>query len=367
MKAIKVLHLLHSLNIGGAERLVLDLCNGLKENGNFVPYVCSLTTGGNLVNEFATKGISAYSLNKKEGLDFTIPLKLRNLIKKNYINILHTHNAGPWIYGTFTKMLSPVRLVHTEHSNVSENDRRIFFLEKWLSYFTDIIISDSKFVADFMIFKQKINSSKIRVIYNGVDIESFSLCKDEDLKNQLDLDGKFIIGNVARLELIKDHKTLISAFEIVKKEIPEAFLLLVGDGSQRKNIENLIAQKGLSESVLITGIVSDVRKYLSLTDLFVLSSLSEGLPLSLIEAMAAGKPVVATAVGGNPEIVINSKTGILVPPNDPEKLAQGIINIFSNKQLLSLGQAGKERVDQYFDLHEMIREYEHVYNFALKK
>ncbi len=366
--AKKVLHIIHSLDIGGAERLVLNLCKLLKKNGRFTPQVCSLTDGGDLQDEFLNSGIEVFDLNKDEGFSFGLPSKIKAIIEENGIDILHTHNTGPWIYGTLTKMISKVKLVHTEHSNVSVNERRRLLLEKWFSYFTDAIICDSHVVANFMITRQKINPEKVSVIWNGIDVDSFQSHKGVRLKEQAGLGGKFIIGSVARLVPVKDHTTLISAFEIVKKKIPNAHLLLVGDGPLRGELEKIIAQKGFAQDVFITGYLKDVRRFLSLIDVFVLSSLSEGLSLSLIEAMAAEKPIVATAVGGNPEVISHGKTGFLVQPRNPSEIASAILRLATDSSLRhSFGIHGLKTAKEQFDLDMMVQRYQKIYKGLLHK
>ncbi len=360
---MKVLHLIHTLDIGGAERLVLSLCKLLKKNGQFSPHVCSLTNGSGLYGEFLNYGIDVSSLNKAEGFRFDLPLKIKAIIERNNIDILHTHNTGAWIYGALTKMISKVKLVHTEHSNIDESDKLLLFSEKILAFFTDAVICDSQNVADFMIYRQKIASRRIQVILNGIDLQIFrESIKHAEITSELGLNGKFVMGNVARLVPVKDHETLINAFEQVRKEIPHAVLLLVGDGLLRADLERIIANKGLADCVLITGFKKDVSNYLSVMDVFALPSLSEGLSLSLLEAMAAGKPVVATAVGGNTEIVVEGKTGFLVPPKNPHELANAILRIAKNPERgIMMGREGYKRVCEIFNIDKMAQEYIKIY------
>lgn len=364
---MKVLHLIHTLDIGGAERLVLNLCRLLKKNGRFSPKVCSLTDGGGLQGEFLNSGIEVFALNKEEGFSLGLPLKVKAIIEKNGIDILHTHNTGPWIYGAIVKMISKVKLVHTEHSNIEDSDKLLLLAEKVIAFFTDAVICDSQNVADFMIRKQKMTPSKIQVILNGIDLRLFrQSIKRVEITSELGLNGKFVIGNVARLVQVKDHETLINAFEKVRKEVPHAVLILIGDGSLRTDLERIIAHKGLTDCVLITGFKNDVTDYLSVMDIFVLSSLSEGLSLSLLEAMAAGKPVVATAVGGNTEVVVDRKTGFLVPPKNPHELANAILRIAKDPEMgIMMGREGCKRVCEIFNIDTMTQEYLKIYERVL--
>ncbi len=360
---MKVLHLLHSLNTGGAERLVLNLCKKLAERKKISPFVCALTKGGDLALELSKAGIPVFSLNRQSGLDLGLVLKVRKLILENNIDILHTHNLGPWIYGTLGKAGLSKKHVHTEHSNVGDTDQS--YVERYLSYFTNVVVCDSQAVAGFMRTRQGIKPGKIQVILNGVDVDFPLVSKNETFKKKLGIEGKIVIGTVARLDPIKDQKGLILAFTTVKEKFPNAFLILVGDGPMRKELESLIHHKGLSDSVMITGMVLNVKKYLNIMDIFTLPSFSEGLSMALLEAMAHGKPVVATHVGGNSEVVVNQETGLLVPANNPKRLAEAIVWMLSNKKSIGeMGRKGRERVVSQFSIDTMVMKYEQVYSFV---
>ena len=362
MEDTNVLHLLHSLDVGGAERLVLSLCHQLKKNKRFSPIVCGLTNNRGLQNEFERLNIPLISLGKADGFDTSIPLKIRKIIKEKNISIIHSHNVGAWIYGVFTQIISPVKLVHTEHSNVFEHEKFRFVFERFLAVFTSKIIADSQMVADYMVTKQHIAQKKIITIWNGVDIDLFQNTIQHNGPPEAWAKNKLVLGCVARLVPVKDHNTLLSAFKLIISSFPETHLLLVGDGPERERIEEKADQLNISQNVTISGFTDDVRPYLALTDIFVLSSLSEGIPISLLEAMASGLPVVATSVGGTPEVIENGITGYLVPPNSPLEFSKKVkLLLKDNNKRKLMGENAFNRVCDHFSLQEMTRLYQNVY------
>jgi glycosyltransferase involved in cell wall biosynthesis len=209
---------------------------------------------------------------------------------------------------------------------------------------------------------QKICSKRIQVIWNGIDIDGFQTGNHENPKAELGLESKFVLVNVSRLHPQKDHATLIRAFQIVRKKSPGTHLLLVGDGPCRSKIEELVASMDLTQDVTITGFTNEVRKYLAASDIFVLSSLFEGISISLLEAIASGKPVVATRVEGNSEVIIHGVTGLLVPPQDPEMLADSILQIRSDSALRQrLASKSLQRLHEHFGLKAMAKSYYEIY------
>ena len=180
-----------------------------------------------------------------------------------------------------------------------------------------------------------INSIKIHKIENGIDTRYFSpIPKNKNLLNELKIsENHFIIGNIARLAPVKDHVTLIKTFDIARKIYPNMRLVIVSDGPEKSNLEALINELNLSENVMLLGFRRDIREMFSIVDMFVLSSISEGTSITILEAMAAGKPVIATNVGGTPNLVEDGKTGFLVSPSELLLLGRKIIELI-NKVLL---------------------------------
>jgi glycosyltransferase involved in cell wall biosynthesis len=225
----------------------------------------------------------------------------------------------------------------------------------------DAIIAISSAVEDWLISQIKLSSWKVRKIYYGIDFKRFQTDETarSNLSHELGIEkDKFLIGTVGRLSIEKGHPYLIQSLSQVKREIPQTHLLLVGheDEGLRNELENLIDKLHLRENVTLAGYRDDIPAVMHAIDVFALPSLSEGLGLVLLEAMAAGKPIVATRVGAIPEIVVEGKTAILVPPADSNCLAEAIVNMLNQPlQAKKMGEEGKTYVATHFTIESMVK------------
>ena len=365
------MHISSSLDIGGIETLILELCKTINRDKYF-PMVCSFSANGKLQDEFSRADIPVYILKKKEGNDWVLPFKLSKLLRKLKIDVVHTHDQSPWLYGAIASKLSNRSLVHTEHTTIDYDSTH---LQKWnkiewfLSKITNQIITVSNSVAKYMTEKVDVPSSKIHVIYNGVKAEIHNNKVDDKFKkHELGIDDTdLIVGSVARLYPNKDQKTLLQAFKIVIQRVPKVKLLIAGDGPLKNELLQTAEGFKLNGKVKFLGNRRDVPELLQLFDLFVLPSLREGFPIVLLEAMASGLPTVTTDVDGNAELVLDGETGLIVPPNNPEALGNAIIRLLVNKnERKRMGQKGRQRINAHFSFENMVTEYEKAYNSVLK-
>ena len=195
------------------------------------------------------------------------------------------------------------------------------------------------------------------------------MCMGEKMKQELGIDNSDrIIGCVGTLRSVKGHKYLIQAIPLILDKFPHTRLVLVGDGPLRSELERLAEKLKVRERIMFLGYRPDVSELMNIFDIFILPSLSEGLSNVLLEAMAASKPVIATNVGGNPEVVEDGRTGLLVPPKDPKKIAEAVNELLDNKnKRLEMGKAGLERVKEKFSISKTVREYKEVYLEVLHK
>ncbi|OPY61758.1 MAG: putative glycosyltransferase EpsF [Pelotomaculum sp. PtaU1.Bin065] len=369
-KLFRLMHIVYSLEMGGVEKLVVELAKRF-DRDRFDVSVCTLTEGGVLRADLEKAGIKVFTVKKGQGVDYSLFSRLRKHFVEQKPDLVHSHNPAPWLYGAFAAKVSGIRhIVHTEHSNLPSDEIKMLFLEKILSRISSVIISDSHVVTRRLVEGQKLSPANIVTVVNGIDTERFNVNdRSIELRRSLGIaDEEVVIGNVARLEPVKDHSSLLKAFSILVRNCPRCRLILAGDGSLRRELERQTRDLKITESVCFLGMRNDIPSLLSIFDVFVLSSLSEGLPLVLLEAMAAKRPVVATRVGGNIEVVDDGVTGLLVPPNDADTLAHYLSMLTRSPHIRqAMGEKGRLRVKQLFDFEKMLVSYENIYADLLSR
>ena len=361
-----ILVLLTASSGAGAERLVLYQMKNY-DRKRFNLHVITLRKG-NLEGEFGNVDKINYScVNSKRKLSLKPIKKLLGYVNKNKIELIHTHLIEADMYGFITKLMNPkIKLICTKH-DTNEFRRKIFWrlINKLFSLNVNQVLAVSKSVKEFITKYEFIPPQKIKVLYNGINTNKFKISEDtKKLKQEFKLKDKdFIIGIAGRLIKQKGHRYLFKAIATLKDKIPGIKLLIVGDGEIRKELEEYVHKLNIEREVIFLGFRKDMPALYSLMDVFCLPSEFEGFGVVLIEAMACEKPVVATKVGGVPEVVLDGETGILVPPKNPDALAQAILKLLTNPVLSKgMGQAGRIRVEKYFAIGRMVKETEKVYN-----
>lgn len=365
-KKIKILFLITGLNTGGAEIILRDLIKNLNKD-KFFPVVVSIVPIGDIGREIKKTGIDVKSLNINFKYNLLIIARLFFLMRKEKPDILHTHLFHANFLGRIVGKICRVPIIiSTFHSEQEKGIIR----EKLLKYtdrFTNINITVSVGVAK-EITKLKITSErKINVIYNGVSLDKFRY-KDYAFRGktreEMDISGdKKVLISVGRLHKVKGYINLIKAIELLNQKDPNITLVIIGDGGERSNLEQQIKKTGLKEKILLLGQKEDVSKYLNAGDIFVLSSKWEGFGIAIVEAMACGILVIATKVGGVPELVEDGKTGFLVEPGNARALAQKIQYVLNlpEEHRKKIGENARKLVEEKFSLQKMVREYEDLY------
>jgi len=361
---INILHIVLSLNIGGLETFVIDLVrkgsNATKGN-----VVCLESLG--LLGE-SIDDIVIFSLGKTPGIQLECIAKIRTIIERYNIDLIHTHNEGAHFYGAIAGFFSRVPVVHTRHGIHDPGDIKLKMLEWFSSLLSKKVIGVSRDISNLYIEKIKIPRSKVTTILNGVDHELFvnRAGNRELIFKTGSLSEVILIGIVARLALVKDHKTLFAACRIVAESHKNFRLVVIGDGPEMDNLMEFSQQQGLSEIIIFTGARRDITDLLNCLDVFALSSLSEGVSMTLLEAMACELPVVATHVGGNPEVVVDGETGFLVPPANPTAFAEKLLFLMNSIGLRKkMGLAGRMQVLENYSIQKSICEYEKCYRQVL--
>jgi glycosyltransferase involved in cell wall biosynthesis len=261
------------------------------------------------------------------------------------------------LHGVIAGRLARVPIiVHTKHGQNIYRVPRAAATNRFSSWLSDCVIPVSQNAFDVAIRREHVPSGRLHVIRNGIDLEAFSFAENvapKRLRNAI---------HVARLDPVKDQATLLRAIRIVVDAEPGFRLTIVGDGPERRRLVQLSNELRLEDNVSFLGFRDDVHELLSSAGLFVLSSLVEGISLTLLEAMAVGLAVVATDVGGNREVVVHGETGLLVPARSPEQLAEGMLTLVRSPQMMhTMGRAARKRVEQEFDLRQVVSRYEALY------
>jgi glycosyltransferase involved in cell wall biosynthesis len=351
MPPLRVVHVTLGLEVGGQEKLLVELARHADRRRVALHFV-SLGTRGVLAGDIEACGWPVTALGAPDGLRPGLVPRLARLFREARADVIHTHDDRPNIYGAPAAKLAGARVVHTRHSQGSRLSRRQALLVAAVARCTDRFVCISRDSAARAV-RAGVPQSRVRTIWNGIDLSRFGPsgpCPQ----------GPAVI--VARLAPEKDVSTLLRAAALAARSRPDFRLEIAGDGPCRPELERLAGELGLAESVRFLGAVRDVPALLGRARLFVLSSLTEGISLTLLEAMARGLPVVATHVGGNVEVVAEGQTGLLVPPREPERLAGALLGLWGDVEAgARLGWAGRQRAERYFDVRRMVAEYEALY------
>jgi len=367
---IRVLHIIPTFGIGGAERMVVNLLKAFNHE-KFEVSACSLYPEASTFFEKQLKEykIPVYYLGKHKGLDLRMIPRLYHLFRTFKPDIVHTH-----LYALRNAIIPiilsriPLRF-HTLHNIAYKETDRIGRVINWIAFhFCKVIpISISQEVAKTTYDLYHI---KTPIIYNGILVNCFQLKKNirfsyrkkENLK-----ESDTIFLHIARFSPQKNHRLLIKAFGQAVNQYPNLKLLLVGDGELRSKMEKIVKEEKLEQGIYFLGSRQDIPELLTTCDIFILSSDWEGTPMTILEAMAAGKPIIATAVGGTPELVENGVTGLLVPPKDAQALAEAMLRLANNPILREkMEREGKKNVLERFDIKQIARQYEELYLKSLE-
>jgi len=366
-KKIKLLHITYDMNIGGTEQVIRNLIEGLDESKYASSVLCIDGEVGPWGKELETKGVKHYSLKRQPGFDLDIVKGVRKTILQGDYDIVHCHQYTPYTYGLLGGLFTSAKIIFTEHGrfypDYSSWKRKLInpLLEKVTASITSISAATKEALINYENFSRK----RIDVIYNGIaDISGEASLH---LKNELGIpEDHLIFGTISRLDPIKNHKMMINAFvELINSE-PKAILLLVGDGPIRSELEAQVEQLALQDKVVFTGFKPNPKDYLSIMDVFLLPSFSEGTSMTLLEAMSFSKPSIATAVGGTPEILEKGKTGILIENDDQKGFVQAMLELaIDRKKCAYLGANARQAYEQRFTISNMVDEFQGLYQRVL--
>lgn len=364
----RILQLIGDLDPGGAENVVVNLTKGLKAFNYKV--AISSRKEGSLIQSL--DGIPTFILSKKGLVDWRYLLTLCHIILKHKIDLIHSHLFGNNLYGFLAAVLTRRSTILTIHGEDCFNSKKRLLFYWLASPFVSKIVAVSKPLYRQLIEDLSIKKEKVVLIKNGIDTSLFCKMIDLNKKEKLGLPIKApVIGAIGNIKPVKGYDTLLNAAVYISREVPEARFIIVGGAYQYeacfKDLKALTVEKGLQDKVYFLGKSDDVKDILHILDVYVLPSRSEGISIALLEAMASGRPIVATKVGGTPDIIEDGNTGLLIPPEDPSSLASAIIQLLKNKSLSkSLGQQAKLVAEKEFNVNSMVEKYSALYNEVLK-
>jgi len=334
-KKIRVMQITHDLAIGGLQQVVVNLCNSIDKEKFDVSVLC-LRERGVFASDVEKIGINVLELPKSSGTDYFAFLKVAKILKRENIDVIHTHNTQPFIDGTLAAVIAGVRnIIHTDHARSFPDKKRYMFAEWLVSHFAYKVVGVSEHTSSNLIKYEKISPKKITTIPNGIDASRYNLVIDKSQKkNEIGITNQGpVLGIGVRLEKQKGITYLLNAMPSIIREFPDITLVIAGKGSLEEDLRNEADQLNLNNNIIFTGPRLDIAELLRIFDLYVLPSLWEGLPMVLIEAMAAKCPIVATNVGGNYMAINHGINGSLVEPADSEVFATEIIKILKDDDL----------------------------------
>jgi sugar transferase (PEP-CTERM/EpsH1 system associated) len=364
-KKIHIVHVIYRFDTGGLENGIVNLINRLEESSYKHSIITLCGRSELFCQRIKTDNVEYFDLAKKPGQDLGMFLRLNRLLVSLKPDIFHTRNTATiecQVIAWWRRI--PLR-IHGEHgwdvNDLGGSNLRYRKLRRVLKPFIHQYIALSSEAVIYLQSHIKISNSKIQHICNGVDYSKFS-------PNAAPVKSSFVVGCVGRLEAVKNHQLLVKAFALVKINTDKNIKLhLIGDGSLATAIKQQCKENNIEDDVWMPGNREDVDTLMKSFDVFILPSLAEGISNTILEAMAVGLPVIATKVGGNPDLIENNKTGFLVNPDDPKEMADKITCYINNAATLKThGENSRTRVEQTFSLEVMTQKYQTVYQEFFK-
>src|SRR3989304_1352068 len=362
---ISIMQITHDLNIGGLQRVVVDLACNLNKDRYDVS-VCALREGGPYESELLNDGIPIIKLAENTyTVDYLMFWKIYRTMREMRPTIVHPHNTQPFLEGTVAAVLAGVPVVvHTDHGRQFPDKWRYMTAERIVSRFVNQLVAFSEANKSDLVQYEKIPASKIMVVANGINEQKYQFPVDRSWKRkELNIapDAGPIVGWCGRLSPEKGLDVLIRAVDLLKKDFPGMVFLIAGEGDLDGPLRQEAKERNVERWIRFLGPRSDVHEIMGIIDLFVLPSLREGLPLVLLEAMAASLAIVATNVGGIPGAVVDGVNGLLFKPCHPEEFAAAIKRLLSDEVMREkFAKNSLELFYQRFGLRKMLTGYEEI-------
>ncbi len=373
-----VVHIIYALGTGGLENGLVNIINRSPPE-RFRHAILCLTRADAFAARLRDPAVEVIELHKRPGHDPLVYWRLWRTLRRLRPAIVHTRNLAALETQLLGLVMPRCRRVHGEHgrdvNDLDGSNPRYRLLRRLLSPFIHRFVAVSRDLADWLVDSVGIPPARVTQVYNGVDQNRFAPVPADDVEPAGAPPGFFsqralVLGSVGRLAAVKDQQLLVRALaQLIRQRADwrdRLRLLIVGEGPEREALERAAANAGVSDRVWLPGDREDIPALLRRMDIFLLPSLGEGISNTILEAMATGLPVIATAVGGNPELVESRRTGLLVPPGDARELAEAIATLADDPAMRrAMGQAGLERIRQDFTWRRTVEAYLGVYDELL--
>lgn len=365
-----ICHVIHALDYGGAQVLVDIL---MRQVHPYRSVVAVLDEVGEIGEQLAADGFTVEHMQRQPGIDRQCAKRLREFADREGASLFHAHQYTPFFQCMLSRGLLGGRpIVFTEHGRHFPDlpSRRRSIVNRLLLRKPDRLIGVGEAVRQALIRNEGLPAHRVEVVYNGVDLDALAKPSSgarERIREELGLSAdQFVVTQVARLHELKDHQTALKAVSAAIAAVPHLHLVIVGDGEERAAIERGIEELNLQTHVTLTGIRSDIADILAAVDCFLLTSISEGIPLTIIEAMAARIPVVSTGVGGIPEMINHGETGFLTESGDVDGLAVALTKLCQEPELCTqIARNAVITAEQQFSLKGMLNGYASIYGEVL--
>jgi glycosyltransferase involved in cell wall biosynthesis len=359
---MRIVQLVETLETGGLERIAVDLALAQKRVGDF-PMLYCMFTGGPLAEDARRAGIPVTEFHKEPGFSVKMLFTLARQLRRDAADVVHTHNPGVHHYGAVAARMARVpAVVNTRHGLTTSSGRaypeRYFRAVMPLTDRVVFVCEDSR---RYLVEQRGLASRKSVVIINGIELRGFL----EKPAAPMSATPRVRFGAVGRMVPVKAHSILIDAFAELRGKLPGAELRIVGGGPLEEELKEQTRKAGLDGCIRIEGLNHRIADVLRDLDIFVLSSISEGLPLVILEAMAAGLPVVSTRIGGVPEVAPEGDVSVLCAPGSASCLAEAMYKAATSCDLARMGKKAREMAIAKFSLDQMWRCYQAVYAAAL--
>jgi len=372
-----IAHVIYRLGTGGLENGLINLINHMPVDKYRHMIIC-LKGSTSFRERLQRQDVDIIDLHKQEGQDWRSFIRFYSILKQYKVDIVHTRNLGTIEYQVPALLAGVKYRVQGEHGwdvfDPEGNNKKYQWLRRLLSPLIQVFIPLSKHLQDYLLNKVKIPGRKIQRICNGVDTQKFYPEKQHQLIQNcpLDFSNKNIyIGTVGRMHGVKDQITLVKAFNLLIQQNPELkgqiYLILVGEGPLKQVAAQLLEESQLLDYVWLAGERNDIADIMRNLDIFVLPSQAEGISNTILEAMATGLPIVATDVGGTPELVNHNETGFLVPASSPKKMAEALLQLIGDSEKRQQqGENSYQRVLNNFSIQAMVDKYVKVYDLLIQ-